>query len=380
MPWKNTNMEDMRLNFILSVLAKEGYFTEICSAFGISPKTGYKWLNRYNEEGKEGLKNKSRKPHNRPRDTPLKLESAIIAKKLRHPRWGPKKIRTVLIKDAPNKSWPSETTVANILKRNGYVSKAYKREKLALTAPLEECKTSNDVWSADFKGWWKVLDGNICQPFTLLDTHSRFLFTCQHSQSTSITSVQPILTEIFQEFGMPRRFRSDNGPPFATKSVGRLSRLSIWLIKLGVTPEWITPGKPQENGIHERMHRTLKEEISRTKEENLKEQDKSLAHFQYEYNFIRPHEALALETPSNVYRPSNRKWTGEIKDPIYNDTYETRIVNKRGAVSWKGIRFFTSEILYGELVGIKQRNQVYEVYFGPVLLGRIDPVFGYKRV
>jgi len=380
MSWKNTKVEETRFNFIQAVKSQQGYFIEVCNAFGISRKTGYKWLHRYNKEGKEGLKDRSRKPHHQPRETSPEVKAVIINKRLKHPRWGSKKILKILQREMPDRNWPSETTIFNILKRNGYVNKPYRKKRLALTAPFEECNACNDVWSADFKGWWKTLDGSQCQPFTLLDTHSRFLLNCQHAKSTSFANVKPILTEIFQEFGMPKRFRSDNGPPFATHGAGRLSRLSIWLIKLGITPEWITPGNPQENGKHERMHRTLKQEVCQSPEEDINKQNEQLARFQYEYNFVRPHEALSLETPNSIYTPSTRKWTGEMSSPSYTNEYEVRKIDKNGSVYWRGIKFFISEILYGETVGIKENGYLHEVYFGSILLGRIDPILGYKKV
>ena len=380
MPWKETSMESIRLNFIHAANERQCSFLELCEAFGISCKTGYKWLKRYNEEGVSGLTDRSRRPLTRPRDTHLDLESAIIAVRLRFPRWGPRKILAALSRDFPEADWPTKTTVANILRRNGYTTKQSRRLKLAATAPFEECNAPNEVWSADFKGWWRTLNGQICQPFTVLDTDTRFLFYCGHSESTSIRHIKPVLEELFQEYGMPQRFRTDNGPPFASLSVGRLSRLAIWLIKLGITPEWITPGKPQENGRHERMHRTLKAEAARPPAENLQEQERRLMKFQHEYNFLRPHEALGDKTPESLYSGSSRKWTGDLCYPIYPDEYDLRKVDHKGQVHWQGTRFFTSEMLHGETLGIKKTFGVIEVFFGPILLGRIDPIRGFQKV
>jgi transposase InsO family protein len=373
-------VEKVRYDFILAAKSQQASFIQICEAFGISTKTGYKWVNRFEEEGIEGLKDRRRNPITRPRDTPSDLQATIVATRLRHPSWGPKKIKKILERDHSEIQWPSKTTIGNILKRKGYTKKRTKHTKMAGAAPFEECTASNDVWSADFKGWWLLPDGNQCQPFTLLDTFSRLLISCRHVKSTSLAFVKPLLIEAFQEFGMPLRFRSDNGPPFATTSVGRLSRLSIWLIKLGITPEWIKPGKPQENGTHERMHRTLKQDIFLMPKTDLRTEERHLSQFQYQYNNIRPHEALSQETPFSVYRPSERKWTGELQEPVYPEDFVCRKVDKAGLIYWRGSRFFTTEMLYGESVGLKEKEGIYEVYFGPVLLGRIDPITGFKRV
>jgi len=380
MPWRETSVDEVRYNFILAVKQEIESFSDVCDAFGISRKTGYKWVERFQLEGKAGLNDRRKSPSNRPRDTAAEVEAAIVTTRLKHPTWGPKKIRKILQQEYPDVCWPSRTTFANILKRKGYTTKPRKHLKMAKTAPLEECAAPNDIWSADFKGNWTLPNGSRCEPFTLLDSYSRFLITCQNVKSTSLANTQPLLIEAFQEFGMPRRFRSDNGPPFASQSVGRLSRLAIWLIKLGITPEWITPGKPQENGKHERMHRTLKQEINQNPQENLLDQETFLNRFQHEYNYVRPHEAIGLETPASVFSSSERKWTGDLRSPSYADEFETRRVDQSGYVYWKGCRFFTSEILYREPVGISRRDEIHEVYFGPVLLGWIDPIKGFQRI
>lgn len=382
MPWMETCVEDIRLSFITACNQSQETIADICAAYGISRKTGHKWINRYLNEGEFGLKDKSRRPSARPRDTDPGIEKVIISTRLKHPKWGPKKILRILQNENHKENWPSETTIANILKRNGCSTRPMKRSKLAFAGPLSNSDQPNDVWSADFKGWWRTENGEKCEPFTLLDSYSRYLLACRAVPKVSFKYVQPILIEAFQEFGMPASFRTDNGPPFASNSIGRLSKLSIWLIKLGIKPEWITPGKPQENGRHERMHRTLKQEIKREPMRNLREQEMQLTRFQHEYNFIRPHESLLLETPANVYQPSVRKWTEEVQEVSYPEEVDLRKVDKRGYVNWRGIRFFTTERLYGEYVGIRKSESKYpaEVYFGPILLGYIDLINGFRKV
>jgi transposase InsO family protein len=340
--WKGARVEDIRYQFILSVKKHESCFSEICQAFEISRKTGYKWLKRFDEEGKRGLVDKDRKPLIRPRDTPPELQAAIIQKRLSHPRWGAKKLRRLLQLDHPDIEWPSLTTFGNILKKAGHTAKAFKRNRLAATNPLEDSKAANHTFSCDFKGWWQTKDAKTCEPLTVCDAFSRYLLCCEPVKSRSFLHVWPLLKEVFQEHGMPLRFRTDNGPPFATTAVGRLSRLSVKLIRLGITPEWISPGKPQENGRHERMHRTLKLEAANPLVETLEEQKKSLSIFRNEYNHIRPHEALGMLTPAEVYSYSSRKWTGDEQDPSYSSGYSERRVDSKGTIYWRGDRFFLS--------------------------------------
>jgi putative transposase len=381
MPWKGATVEDMRYQFILSVERDQDSISKICDAFGISRKTGHKWLKRYQEGGKTQLLDRSRRPLARPGDTSPELEAMIIQVRLRHPFWGAKKIRKVLMNEHPSILWPSPTTVWKILNRNGYTNKRRKRSRLAQTSPIEDCNFPNDVWSSDFKGWWLTKDGKTCEPLTIFDGYSRFLFCCKHVRRKNYDYVWNLLQEVFQEYGMPKRFRTDNGSPFATTSLGRLSRLAVKLIRLGVVPEWIAPGKPQENGRHERMHRSLKLEAGTPPKETLAIQESRLDRFKYEYNEIRPHEALEMLTPREVYTPSLIKWTGEEDDPQYSEEYEVRCVDKKGFVHWRGMRFFSSEVLKRETIGIKQsKGDLFEVRYGSILLGYIDPIRGFSRV
>ncbi len=354
--------------------------TEVCRAFGISRKTGYKWLQLYNEKGKAALKDRSRAPLSRTRNTPKDVEAAILGLQRRHPRFGAKKLKSILETDHSELAWPSLTTFNNILKRNGCTSARHKRSRLASASPLQESKAPNDVWTADFKGWWRVKDGSICEPFTLCDSHSRFVLCCSHVKTRNFDTVWCHLVAAFQEHGMPLRFRTDNGSPFASVSIGRLSKLSIRLIRLGITPEWITPGRPQQNGRHERMHRSLKREAVSPPAASLVKQEEALNLWMYTFNFARPHEGLNMATPGQVYLPSSRPWTGEECDPTYPDSYQQRKVDTSGYVYWKGLKIFTSELLRRQILGFsEQEGGLIEIYFGAILLGTIDPLTGFKK-
>jgi transposase InsO family protein len=381
MPWRETKLEDVRLNFIEAVSLHSGCFYEVCDAFGISRKTGYKWIKRFQEGGLSNLADKRRCPRNRPRDTEDDVVTAIINAKLRRPHWGASKLKAILEREHPSISWPSRTTFGNILHRNKLTSKRTIRGRFASAAPISECYAPNDVWTTDFKGWWRTKSSEICEPFTLCDSYSRFILHCQHAKRKNFNFVWGCLKEVFEEYGMPKRIRSDNGPPFASRSVGRLSKLSIKLIRLKITPEWITPGRPQENGIHERMHKTLKLEAATPPANDLLSQQTQLDKFVYSYNWVRPHESLDMLCPREVYSSSTRVWTGEEEDPKYPEGYEERNVDVRGSIKWQGIKVFLSELLYGEKIGLKEMgDRTVEIYFGPILLGRIDPLTGFKKV
>ena len=323
MTWKGETMEDIRYKFVISVQNDLITFTELCKAYGVSRKTGYKWLNRYYEGGREALNDLLRAPLSRPRDLTEEVKNSILEVALLRSKWGAKKLRRLLMNDHPEVKWPSITTFGNLLKREGFSKRRRIRHKMAKVAPVQGVSECNETWCADFKGWWRTKDGKKCEPFTVSDAHSRFLLSCEPTKKKDFDSIWKILVEVFQEYGMPDRFRTDNGSPFATNSVGRLSRMAIKLIRLGITPEWIAPGKPQQNGRHERIHRTLKLEAATPPSETLVEQVENLIRFRYDYNFKRPHEALDLYTPSDIYVPSNKVWTGEDFDPSYTPEYET---------------------------------------------------------
>lgn len=374
MAWGEAKVEDKRKEFIYKFEEKIHSFTGLCRQYEISRPTGYKWVERFKEEGLEGLHDKSRAPSHQAFKTDDILVQQIIGLRIQQPTWGPKKVLGYLKRHYPNTAWPSTTTIGNIFDRNGLtVCRKYRRRVPARTVPLAHCQQPNDVWCADFKGWFLTSDGQKCEPFTLTDACSRFLIRCKKLDFNRGEYVWGVLDAAFREWGLPLYLRHDNGPPFATCAPGRLSQLSVKLVKAGVMPEWIEPGKPQQNGRHERMHLTLKNEAATPPADNLDLQQIRFEEFQDYYNFTRPHEALNQDTPGNVYRPSIRTWDGCLRSPEYSTEYEVRKVMKCGCISRRGKHLFISEILYREHVGIiEQEDGIFRVEYGPIILGTID--------
>jgi putative transposase len=371
MTWGIMKVEDQRLSFIKSYIEKKFNLSDLSKQFGISRTCAYKWIKRFNEEGWEGLINRSPVPLISPLATSPVLVEEILNVKYEWPKWGPKKVLGYLVHNFKDTAWPSLTTVENILKRNGLVERRRLRKRFAKKIdPLGECNLSNDIWCIDFKGWWLTKEKERCGPFTLMDAFSRFLLCCQRLDVDNTTHVWAVFERLFREYGLPLRIRSDNGPPFASSGAGRLSRLSINLIKAGVTPEWIEPGEPQQNGRQERMHLTLENEgVDRNLNLNL--QLRKLEEFSHYYNFIRPHEALEQKPPAEIYKSSPRPWNGRLSSPEYSSEYKIGKVKSCGKMSWKGNEVYCGRTLEGELIGIKQVDENLKAYYGPILLGNI---------
>lgn len=376
MAWKEFKVEDQRLNFIEACIEGKLTMAELCRMYEISSKNGYKWLNRFKAEGVEGLKDRSRKPHTQALEIGQEITRDILAVRHCYSSWGPKKVLAYLQSKYPDILWPSTTTIGNVFKKNGLiVPRKFRRRVPARTEPLIHCQFSNDVWCGDFKGRFLTKDGNKCEPFTLTDGSSRFLIRCLRLNSNDVPHVWAVLETAFREYGLPLFFRSDNGPPFATCGAGRLSKLSINLIKVGVTPEWIDPGKPQQNGRHERMHLTLKLETATPPELTLEEQSMKFDEFINYYNNIRPHEAIDQKTPGSIYQPSSRIWNRKLQSPEYPKGMIIRKVRPAGQISLKPFAsdLFIGSALVGEPVGLKEvGDSLYEVFYGPIMLGKID--------
>lgn len=376
MSWGEVKVEEQRQNFIDACLEGKMSMRDLCHLYDISPKNGYKWLNRYKAEGSAGLKNRSRAPYGRPLKTDNEIVQEVLKVRYQYTKWGPKKVLAHLKTHFPDILWPSTTTIGNLFDENGLtVERKLRRRFPGKTEPLSHCQVSNDVWCADFKGWFVTGDGNKCEPFTLTDGASRFLIRCLKLDSNNVEHVWAVLDAAFREYGLPLYFRSDNGPPFATSGPGRLSKLSINLIKAGVIPEWIDPGKPEQNGRHERMHQTLKSEAASPPQPTLEEQAMKFKEFRDYYNFIRPHEALGQKTPGSIYQQSNRVWKGKLQSPEYPKEFVPRKVRPGGQISLgkyaKDLRIGLA--LSGEYIGLKQVSErIYEVYYGPIFLGKID--------
>jgi putative transposase len=374
MPWRDSSPMDLKTQFIADYLRQTLSISELCCNYQVSRKTGYKWIDRYLENGATGLADRSRRPHLCPHETPTKLVELILEARRHHPTWGAKKLLKILATRQPQLQWPARRTVCDILARHGLIKKSRRRRLIGHPGkPTSIITAPNQVWSADFKGHFKTRDGHYCYPLTVADSFSRYLLGCQALRSTSCTDAQPVFRRLFQEFGLPQRIRTDNGVPFATVSLARLSTLSAWFVRLGILPELIEPGKPQQNGRHERMHRTLKAEATRPPAANGRSQQRTFNRFRAEFNNDRPHEAIALETPASVYQPSPRPYPAKLPPLEYPAHFETRYVSYNGGIRWKSAWVHVSITCAGQYLGLEAvDNQIWNVYFGPLRLGRLS--------
>jgi putative transposase len=373
MAWGVTKVEEQRQKFIQEVLIGGKTITDLCKEFQISRKTGYKWIRRHEEHGVEGLKDQIRRPHFQAGETNAVLVQKILEIKHKYPYWGPKKILASLEMSDSSIKWPSDTTIGNILSKNGLVEPRKTRKRFPCkTDPLSHCNAANDVWSIDFKGWFLTREGVKCDPLTISDAHTRFIFYCSKLHSGKELDVWNVLEELIYKNGLPKYLRHDNGPPFATNGAGRLSRLSVKLIKAGIIPEWIDPGKPYQNGRHERMHRTLKKEATFPLQLTLEEQQLKFQDFIQYFNFERPHEALGQRCPGNMYTVSERTWDGKFRSPEYDSEYLVKKVRGRGQLSLNGKDIYIGKTLQEENVGIREEDGYWSVHFGPVSLGIIN--------
>ena len=374
MPWSQITPMDQRTQFIADYLRASLSITELCALYGVARKTGYKWIDRYLHYGPAGLDERSRKPGASPNQTDPEIVAAVLEARRRHPSWGAKKLLVLLHKGHPRWDLPGRSTVCDILSRHGMVPKQRQRRRIGHPGkPTSTILAPNDLWCADFKGQFKTGDGLYCYPLTVTDGYSRYLLSCQGLDSTAVAGARPVFTRLFKEYGLPLRIRTDNGVPFATTTLARLSALSAWWVRLGVMPELIEPGKPQQNGRHERMHRTLKDETTRPAAANLAAQQRKFNRFREEFNNERPHEALDQQTPASQYRPSPREMPNKIPPLEYPDRFEVRYVSANGGIRWNRDWVNVSSVCIGEYVGFEEiDNGIWNVYFGPLKLGRFD--------
>jgi len=371
MPWKEVSPMDERRSFINEIMRISLPFREHCRRFCISPKTGYKWLNRFKKHGLNGFHELPRKPLRCPHKTPENIENDIIAIRIKHKTWGPKKILAILRRKDKTISLPAPSTVSLILKRHHLVEPKRRATKRPHPGqPLYTAGNPNDLWCVDFKGQFKTQDGNYCYPLTVTDSYSRYIICCKGLKSVQTIPSWRVFERIFYEYGIPYRIRSDNGVPFATKAIGRLSRLSIWWIKIGIIPELIEPAKPQQNSRHERMHRVLKEETTRPPAPTLLSQQYRFDEFIREYNQDRPHEALGMQSPAAVYHPSLRPMPRKLPPIEYPLHFEVRKVSANGGFRW-GHRFVPiGQTLVNEYIGLEEIDTGYwDVYFSSLKLG-----------
>jgi putative transposase len=373
-PWRTTDLMEIREEFVQRALSGRFAITALCNAYGISEKTGHKWLSRFKDEGRAGLADRSHVPHEAPHKISELLRRQIISLREKHPTWGPKKLRAVLKRQSPSLSWPAASTIGELLRREGCV-RAVKRSNRAIGLPIDsvlsKAAAPNDVWSTDFKGQFRLMNGSYCFPLTVQDVSSRYLIGTTALSSTSSVPVEIVFARHFEEFGLPRVIRSDNGVPFASPmALGRLSRLAVWWIKLGIRPERIEPAHPQQNGTHERMHKTLKDEATRPPSPTLCEQQIRFDHFRAEYNNDRPHESLEQQTPASRYTSSLIRASLIQSDFEYPPHFEVRCVTRNGVVGFRGRRFSLSASLINELVGLEEvDDELWRVDLGLLVLG-----------
>lgn len=374
MPWKERCPMEERYGFIRDWLSRDYSITELCVNYEISRKTGYKWIDRFREYGEGGLVELSRRPHGHPDTTPIEIQDRIVSFRREHHHWGPRKLMDRLCKKEPTIDWPAVSTAGSILKRRGEVVKRRFRRRVPLFGrTLLRAEQANAVWATDFKGWFRTHDQRRIDPLTITDLHSRFLICCQAVKKTNGVEVRAQFERAFLEYGLPTKIRSDNGPPFASIGLAGLSYLSVWWIRLGIIPERIRPGHPEENGQHERMHRTLKEETAKPPKESYRSQQKAFNTFKKDFNEQRPHEALGMRTPSECYEPSIRPFPRRLPDMEYPTDWVIRRVRSRGQIKWNGESIYLSSVLSGQHVGLNQVSEnIWKVHFGPFCITKID--------
>jgi putative transposase len=374
MPWRTICAMDERMRFIVEYERGEVGVAELCRRAGISRKTGYKWLARYQAAGPSGLAARSSAPHRRPHTVPSAMVERLLAARAAHPTWGPKKLVVWVGKREPGLALPAPSTVGAVLKRAGLVVPRRHRTHATPTAgPLTPYTEPNSVWCADCKGQFRLGDASWCYPFTLTDGASRFLLRCQALPSTDGNRVRSLCEAAFREYGMPAVIRTDNGTPFSSVGLGGLSPLSVWWIELGIQPERSRRGRPGDNGRHERLHRTLKEQTAMPPAASPRAQQGAFDRFRAEYNTERPHEALGQRPPAELYTPTPRPFPTRPVPLTYPDADLVRHVRSNGELRWHRRLVYVSTALAGRPVGLTQLDDHrWSLAFGPVLLGYLD--------
>lgn len=372
MPWKESVLMDERMKFIGRLLEGEK-MAELCRAFGISRRTGYKFWERYKKVGLEGLTDRTRRPKRYANQLPMQVEKEILRVKKNKPSWGAPKIREILKKKYPEVKTPAKSTIHCVLDRHGLVKRRKRRRFKAEGTALSSVSNPNDLWCADYKGEFMLASRRYCYPLTITDFSSRYILACEALESNRETYAFHVFERVFKEYGLPRAIRTDNGVPFASPcALFGLSKLSVWWLRLGIQIERIEPGRPEQNGRHERMHRTLKKEATKPPGENLLQQQETFDRFVEEFNTERPHEALGMKRPNEVYRPSPQLYRGleELTYPFHDRTIT---VTCCGRICIRGKKINLSYVFAGQNVGVKEVGDgIWLVSFMDYDLGYFD--------
>lgn len=377
MPWSELSPMELRRRFIGEVQTEREPFADVCRRYGISRKTGYKWQARFEEGGRESLVDRPPIAKRPPHALPLEVETLVLWARELHPHWGPKKLRWLLESALPEEGLPAVSTIGGVLKRHGLVKSPTRRRRghvVPYPFSLRPAAAPNDVWTADFKGDFSLRNGERCYPFTLEDYVSRYLLRCDAMRATLRIEVQAALTRAFLEYGLPSILRTDNGVPFVgTGAIAGLSELSVWLMRLGIWVERTRRASPQDNGRHERMHRTLKAQTCSPPGTNAMHQQRAFDAFLREYNEERPHEALAFDTPAQRYCSSSRTFPPRLPEVQYSLGTDVRRVSHGGGLHWRGHYVFLTKSLAGQNVGLTlEDGRHWLIRFGQMPLAYLD--------
>lgn len=373
MPWRRESPMDQKIKLLGDWLSGDYNKSALSRIYGVTRPTVDKWIARYAEQGLQGLEERSRAALSHPNETPTWIAQTLIDAKLKHQDWGPRKLVRVLQQAKPDVAWPAPSTAGELLKREGLVKPRKRRRTVPpYTEPFRHCSYPNRVWSIDYKGQFRTGDGRYCYPLTVTDNMSRYLLTCRGLRHPTLAATKPWLEVAFREYGLPEAIRSDNGTPFASTGLGGLSSLSVWWIRLGIVPERIEPGRPDQNGRHERMHKTLKGSVITPPAATLRQQQQAFERFRREFNELRPHEALDMDTPASRYRPSARSYPEKLPEVEYSGDCPVRRVRSNGEIKWRGELVYTSQALIGEPIELKESLKGgWDVYFHTYRLGHL---------
>ena len=375
MPWLETMPMEERLRFVRDASSDRFTMSELCARYGVSRRIGYKWLARYEEEGRRGLGDRSRAPHHSPQRLRAELAELLCEGRRAHPHWGARKLLKVLSTRHPTiRAWPAPITVADLLARHGLVQRRRRRR-----APMHpgvvrpDTAASNDLWTADFKGQFRTGDGRYCFPLTIADHHTRFLLACRGVLSTQTVTARPIFERAFHEYGLPVAIRTDNGVPFATQAIHGLSYLNVWWMRLGIVHQRIRPGCPQENGAHERMHRTLKRQAIKPVRHTCAAQQRNFDAFRTEYNVERPHEHLGQETPASRYHRSRRAYPERLPLLEYPGHFLVKKITTGGTFRFRHRLLYLANAMVDQQIGLEETDDgVWAIHFNTVLLATFD--------